>query len=374
MIYSELRIAALSDIHLGHRRTPTSLIAANLKAAFPFNAETAKLDVIVLAGDVFDRLLNLPQDEVEIIEDVVMHFLKLSATYGIDLWMVEGTPDHDRKQSRLFVKINRMYDVGASLTYVEKVDIVYFPKFGVNVLFVPDVANDTAEKTLAQVHELLRIHKLDKVDYAVMHGQFEYQLPPVVKAQKHSSDAYLSLVKYLIFIGHVHQHNKKERILPPGSFDRLTHGDEYPPKGHLRCVVRAEDDYEVLFVENKGAKIYKTIDCTALDLQAAMQKVKDQTLNLPDYSDVRIRAEKGHPILMHVDEFQREYNLFHWEAQADLSEEEINIKQAAETEETYVPVAITRDNISEMLIDSMLSRNADPEIMALAEQKFMEIR
>ena len=58
-------IACISDIHLGHRRTPTRLIVDNLYRAFPDSAETRALDVICIVGDLFDRLLTAPDPDLK---------------------------------------------------------------------------------------------------------------------------------------------------------------------------------------------------------------------------------------------------------------------------------------------------------------------
>jgi DNA repair exonuclease SbcCD nuclease subunit len=235
---AEFRIASASDLHLGHSKNPPEEMVERLKNAFPRNAETAKLDVIVLAGDVYDHLLNLPHESVSIIDEWIIYMLRLCKSMDIQLWVLRGTPSHDRDQSQRFVLLNDMLKIGCDILYVDELKVVWMPKFGIHVLFVPDEWTDDANKTLEEVHLLMKMAGITKVDYAIMHGQFEYQLPPVVKAQKHSSEAYLKIVDKLIFIGHVHLFSRNDRIIAQGSFDRISHGEE-GPKGHVRAIVRA---------------------------------------------------------------------------------------------------------------------------------------
>ena len=58
MISDQLRVVVLSDIHLGHPNTPTVEIIKNLNLAFPDNVEANSIDLIFIAGDVFDRLMH----------------------------------------------------------------------------------------------------------------------------------------------------------------------------------------------------------------------------------------------------------------------------------------------------------------------------
>jgi len=69
------------------------------------------------------------------------------------------------------------------------------PALDIWVGFVPDESAPTTYQKLSQIHDLLRTKGLDQVDQIFMHGQFGYQLPPHVKPQKHSSDAYLSITR-----------------------------------------------------------------------------------------------------------------------------------------------------------------------------------
>src|SRR5690606_24238089 len=97
--------------------------------------------------------------------------------------VLEGTPSHDREQSKRFVVINESVGkIGADLVYIDELSIRYEERFDMNLLFVPDELNHDPNITLAQVQELMAERNLEKVDFAFMHGQFEYQLPSHVKA------------------------------------------------------------------------------------------------------------------------------------------------------------------------------------------------
>lgn len=350
---AELRTATVSDIHLGHPRTETSQIAQNLKDAFPHNAETAMLDVIIFAGDVFDRILTLPQEEISIIDDVIGYFLKLCARYNILFLILEGTPSHDRNQSKRFVEINEQYQIGADLHYVDDLEIRYFEKIDSHILFVPDEWG-TADAALAQAKMLMQQHGLSQVDYAVMHGQFEHQLPDFIKAQKHNLAEYKAIVSKLIWIGHVHVFSQKDNCIAQGSFDRLSHNEEMA-KGHVRCKIRSATDWEVQFVENKGAKIYKTIDCRGLELQDSIAKVEEIVQGLPDNSRVRVSAEVSNPILQSISHYEKKYSNLTWDMHEKIDKTKKEVIKKILTEDTFVPVQITPTNIEKMVGDKLIT-------------------
>lgn len=365
-----LRIATVGDIHLGHPRVPTSEIVANLRVAFPDNAETAQLDLIIIEGDVFDNLLELPDDDVVDIDMWIFYMLRICAKHDIVLLVLEGTPLHDRFQSQRFVTLNEITELNCNLIYVKTVSVEYIAKLGIHVLCVPDEAHPTPERTLKEVRELLRAKGLTQVDYAVMHGMFEYQVPAGAHGVHfHEADAYLELVRHLIFIGHVHTFTRYKRIIASGSFDRLAHNEE-EPKGHTRAEVW-NGNYNVTFVENEGAKKFVTVDCRGLSLEETLAKVNEEAGMLPVGSFVRVRAEESNPILSHMELLIRNYPLFTWAKKAEGEEKEVEFED--EQEFVYTPITLTRENIPTMLMERIANvPNISAQVLAAAEELIRE--
>lgn len=364
---SELKIASISDIHLGHRRNTTAEIVANLRQAFPDNAETADLDIIFIAGDVFDDLLSYPDPDIAQIQLWIFYMLQLCKKHNILLRVLEGTPSHDWKQSEQFVNINTAAGIGANIQYVKDLSIEYIQEHDIHVLYVPDEW-DTADKTLSQVHNLLRAKGLTHVDYAVMHGVFEFQLPPHVKAQKHNSADYLAIVRELIFIGHDHIFKQYERIIVHGSFDRLAHGEE-GPKGHIRAHVR-NGDRQIRFVETTNAKRFVTMSCFNLTLEETLEVVDKRVGSLPDGSHIRVEANADHPLFANMEVLIRRYPLLIWSKLPRDPE----IEEHVVVEETvYVPMTITKDNLSPLLMERLANKNVTGEVLDAAKTILTEV-
>ena len=93
--------------------------------------------------------------------------------------------------------------------------------------------------------------------------------------------------RHYIFIGHVHQHRPKGKIIPNGSFDRLSHGEE-DLKGHVRLMKG-----NIEFVPNTGAMRYITLDVTDQPPEEILAKVDERISGNLDKFKVRLRANRN---------------------------------------------------------------------------------
>lgn len=367
--YKEIKMACVSDIHLGHRSNKTIDIVRRLREAFPDNAETSELDIIFIAGDVFDSLLNLDDNpHIAEIDYWISNLLNICANRNILIRVLKGTPSHDWDQSQRFEIIKQIGNIPCNLKYVDNLEIEYISELDINVLYIPDELESTSEKTLSRVKTLIKSKGLEKVDYAIMHGQFEYQLPEFVKAQKHDSKAYLDLVNGLIFIGHVHKSSQYGRIIAQGSFDRLSHGEE-DPKGHMRATRKTDGTHDIVFIENKKAKKYITISCLYLPIEDAISKIERVVAELPSDSFVRLELNKDHPLTSNMDVLVKMFPLFNWSKL--IREEEEVFEELEVVEETFTAITLTSENIPNLLLNR-LSTKISPELIGLGESILKE--
>ena len=292
MMNSRLKVGVMSDVHLGHDKTKTEFIVENLLNAFPDNETTGELDLIWIAGDLFDRLLSFPTDSVTAISSWAYRFLTMCAKRDIVVRVLEGTPSHDWKQPKFMVEVNENAGIGADLKYLPELCIEHIERFGINVLYVPDEWRAKNIDTWVEVQDLLKEHNLEKVDFSIMHGCFTYQIPPniVDMFETHDAENYLGITRYLIFIGHIHQHSQYKRIMAAGSFDRLRHGEE-EDKGHIRATIEPDGNYTATFVVNSNAKRYITLDYTKQSLDDVYRQLDALVSELPEDSHIRLQAD-----------------------------------------------------------------------------------
>ena len=202
-----------------------------------------------------------------------------------------------------------------------------------------------------------------------MHGQFEFQLPDFVRAQKHSSKEYLDLVTGLIFIGHVHRSTQYKRIIAQGSFDRLAQGEE-EAKGHIRATRKADGTHEIVFIENKEAKRYVTVPCHYLTVEDAINKIENVALKLPPDSYVRVALNRDHPISSNMDVLIKMFPLLNW-TKIIHEEEGEALSNELEVDETFTAITLTADNLPNMLM-SRLATRVSGEMFALGESILKE--
>lgn len=355
MIKKPIRYLTLSDIHLGHARNKTFDIIKALNVFFDDYKARTDLDIIFLAGDVFDQLLDFSMTDIPEITFWVDRLVDYCSRNKIKLRVLEGTPSHDWGQSEIFNTIDKVVSNEVDMKYVKTLSIEHMSDLGLNVLYVPDEWNASTDKTLEEVKDLLAQNNLAQVDIAVMHGNFGYQLPvQAIKAPRHNEQEYLSLVKYFITIGHIHSHSVYERIIAQGSFDRLAHGEE-EPKGGVECVIYPDGRGEYFFIENKLAKIFKTVTLKSKDIDSSISQIEKQTRNFKTDSYVRIRASKDHPAIIGFDELRKRFPMFVLTKITTEEEAETSHKLIDDITEDlgYTPITITKENVRDLLFSSL---------------------
>lgn len=352
-----LNIASTHDVHLGHPNTPTEHILRTLRAMFPDNPTTGDLDIIFFAGDLFDRLLNLPDDNVSLIKQWFVDFLHMCARRDIVVRMLEGTPSHDWKQPRMLVEQADLCGIPVDIKYVPDLSIEYMERFGIHVLYVPDEWRPRCDDTWLEVQTLLQQHQLDKVDFAVMHGAFHYQMPKNIHHQLelHDADRYLSIVRYNILIGHIHQYSSYDRILAGGSPERLCHGDE-GKKGHWRVVVDRDGVPHPRFVVNEKAMRYDTLDCVGLEGEALHALVEERVGTLPLGSHIRLKTRKHDYAMEAIDLYRGKYPGINWTVKEVKGDKDEDKPVLIDGRTKFKGITITAENISELLTERLKSK------------------
>ena len=301
----QLSYLVISDLHLGHRRTPTTHTIDNVYKYITENIVLFRsIDILFIAGDLMDRLISWPSDDACEITIFMGKLCDFCSENNILLYTLEGTPAHDRKQLRvLSVTLERTHP--GVHTYVDTLSIVEIESLGISVLFVPDEWRPDPDDVYSEILVLLEEKGMDMVDIAIMHGQFRHQLPNLPDHVKtHNVVAYEKIVRYWVNIGHIHVHSVCGKILAQGSFPRLSHNEEEEKGG---MVMTIGDNPTYRFIPNKHAMIYKTVDIKSKDLDTSMSKLHRIAKSLPDGSALRIRASKSNPIFHELPAIARMY-------------------------------------------------------------------
>jgi DNA repair exonuclease SbcCD nuclease subunit len=280
-----LKYAVCSDIHLGHLKTPTQHIINSFKTSI-LNNNNKDIDILFISGDLFDRLLDLNSKEVHYIIEFFSYLLSYCQINNILLRVLEGTPSHDWQQSSILFKLNEIRSFKCDLKYHKVLDIEYIEQHNKYVLYVPDEWTNSHDELENQIQEKLNKHSITKVDIAILHGQFKYQLAGKTYGGFHYKEEYfLKLVTGYIHVGHYHVYSKFDRILVNGSLERLAHGEE-SPKGYI-----VVEDNNYSFVENTNSYTYVTLNITNT---ITLDKLDKLIARYPVNSFIRLLLNKEH--------------------------------------------------------------------------------
>lgn len=363
-----VKYLVLSDIHFGHNINKTCSIIENLDIFFNTNAKLFKdLNIIFLAGDVFDRLLgNNNKDYIYAIRwltDLLVYCTKKDVT----LRVLEGTPSHDWQQMQVLDTIITRLGLNIDYKYINTLCIEHMDKYNLDVLYLPDEYKHKADDTWKDVQKLLVEHKLQQVDIAIMHGQFTYQLP-VLLPSSHNEHNYLSIVKYYINIGHIHTHSVKDRILAQGSFDRLAHGQEEDKGGIL---VTLDDNPRWEFIVNKKAMAFNTYKFDSSSTMEDIHKVLTEAKKkLPAGSNIRVIL-KDNNLVGITEDMRKSYPMFNIKIEKTTQAD----KQVKILEDNHVVhgFAITKDNIVDLLNQEIGKYNFSKEELVVYKRLLKEI-
>lgn len=332
--------------------------------------------MIVVAGDLFDRRIDYPNDDIALIEAWGLDLLKVCAKMNIMLRLLEGTPSHDWKQSRFFLRLNEQHNINANVLYFDKVDVEYNERLQMNILYVPDEYRHTCKETQVEVEKLLRLKGLTKVQLSVMHGTFPHQIPEKAKHvfnDYHDPVFYTSITEYHISVGHIHTSSTYGIIVPQGSFDRLRHNEE-EDKGFVALYIVDTNGVKttyVKFVVNKDAMMFKTLDVQEL----SFSEVKNVLLSIKekvDYGHVRLVCENTHPVFLNLyklNEIFPEFNLTHKPIKTIAAPKEWNIK---DVRDTLAKACLRPDTMRQAILDELSDELKDQTLLDVLDEVLHE--
>lgn len=268
-----MRIIDISDLHLFHRKTPIEHILNTLDEHV-FNAKRlAGVDAVFISGDLFDRWVKLSMgDQLWV---WIYTTLSLCKDMGVALRVLEGTPSHDWKQSKILVTINETTGINADLIYVDELTVMTDPTLGLTIGYIPDEIRPTCTQIMDDLETMMAVRGLDRLDIVIAHGFFEFQLPPGVTNALDTARL-SALTNYVIYCGHDHRSKSKEKVIIPGSWDRCAQGEEGPKGGVITDIIDGAVTHT--FLENPDAYPYITLDlswCTDPEIIAKLEEQLD---------------------------------------------------------------------------------------------------
>lgn len=346
-----MKYLVLSDIHLGHNINKTDLIIKNLQLYFKENYIIfSKLDYIFLAGDVFDKLLLSSGSDFMLANSWLVELVMFCKEHNIKLRILEGTPSHDWKQSEVVYSIISKYAKDLDYKYIKTLYIEN--DNGFYILYVPDEYKPTAEETYKDVLKLLAENNIKKVDIAIMHGQFKYQLPNIDLPSSHDEENYLNIVKHYISIGHIHKSSVNGRILAQGSFDRLAHNEE-EDKGGMYIILDNDKGDSFSFIVNKHSMLFNTYKYDNITEDELLKDFNNKVKNLPMFSNVRLILNRNMLLNKSIKEINKKYPNIKIKIETKDKNSNNILKNLIKQDTIEDSLEITKDNIKDLLFKEL---------------------
>lgn len=367
---SKLSLVSISDIHLGHRKTPTKHILSNLRRLFADSEKMAELDAIFIVGDLFDGPLQYYSEDAVDIQLWLFDFLRMCAKRNIVVRILEGTRSHDWKQSVWATVVKAIGNIPVDLQWVSTLSIEYIAALDIHVLYVPDEWRPQTDQTWVEIKQLMHAKQLEQVDFTFLHGAFDRQMPDYVDCPKHNADRFAQITRQHVFAGHIHTPWVYKNILGNGSFDRLAHNEE-EEKGCWHARYR-DGQSEIRFWKNPAPMVYRTIPCEGLTVEAALAKVRKITADLPEGTHVRIQANTTDAILHSMDVLKKEYRQFQWTSKTSDSKV-VQAKLLVDYRPTSQHVPISPENISQLLTERLQANAVTPAELARCQEALVQL-
>ena len=260
MTTEAIKLLYISDIHFGLGRMDSREMADNFQQmVFPY---VEQADAIFINGDFFDTVVSFDHYLFDPLYETILKLYQLCEHYQITLRFLQGTWEHDRNQLKRLNAFYKNNNFEFPFKVIEHIDAeeLLFKNRSLRFIYAPDdLPVKSSDDIIAIMQEKLQSLGWSYVDYACLHGFFDFTFPEGISQENRIiyHEHQFPFVKKMIDVGHVHQHRVNGKVISNGSFDRLVFGDE-DPKGFL-FVEDYENFYKAHFIENTKAALFDTL-------------------------------------------------------------------------------------------------------------------
>lgn len=278
-----MRIAHTADWHLGHPKVRSSSTIAGLRK---FLLTELDVDLLCIAGDIFDRNISFDSDEASEIIDFLADVITRCYYTNTTLRVLQGTYTHDHNQLLVWDRLYKKLGLPVDYRLFRTLSIEHVQSLGINILYVPDdLPFKHKHEVFDRITDLLTTHGIEQVDYVIFHGEFDNTIYSKFIANAFSISDFDKICRGYILAGHVHSAQKHGKLIYAGSFNRLKHNEE-EAKGYW--IVNGA---ETTFIENTDALRFLTVDYTTdHDLDVILSKHQKLIGKLPVGVENHIRV------------------------------------------------------------------------------------
>ena len=363
----------IADIHTLHPRTPTSHILGNMSTMFYKDIDLSKVNLVIFGGDVFHQLANNTKDPDFLkIMEWFNEFFSRCVLYNTSVYILEGTSSHDWGQAK---HLDIWKPAGATIRYIDKVEVVRDHNLGLDILFVPDnMATISTDEIWNMVVKAMSEAGVEMVDITALHGAFDYQLPPLARKHCHNQKNYESITRYVIYAGHVHIASSNGLVKVCGSFDRTAHGEEHPKGAFLFSIDKANKKFSNEFYHNKNALPYITFNLTKETTSEELHLMVEKVIPNIKIMGSHFRFKGGSPSIVNgfVDRLREQYPYFVFQVDNEVDTAEVDDTLFSSSE--YEAIELKKENLSQVLFETSPFDGMSEEEIAYLKEVLKEYR
>ena len=264
-------ILHMSDIHLAE---PTHDQQDMSEAFIRFleYVRTEKIDprgplrMVSIDGDLTEKIISFNGNTWKHLFNTIVWLGRWCAEHGYLLRLMRGTYSHDAEQTAHVIPIFDALQLNLNYRYIDRIELEYIAELNLRILYLPDdLPYENSEAILDAVWTKMRELGWDYVDYAHVHGFFDFTCPEVARSKQkiiyHAEQ--FTFVRKLVHAGHVHYFDTFENIVSNGNTDNLCFG-ERGPKGVVLDLDKG-DTVTATHIENPYTCPYSTLTFSEVD-------------------------------------------------------------------------------------------------------------
>lgn len=306
-----IKSLSTGDIHFFHPQVSTQTIAKHLDKYYTNSEVFSKIDIFHINGDLFDKSGSLDSSDTAEVIAWFGRVCSLCEKHNVKLRILHGTKSHDKHQTRILNSLYAIMKSKIDFKYIDTISIEYIEDFNRYVLYVPDDMG-AAKQTYVTICELMNKLDIDKIDYACFHGFFNHQIPEMATSEvAHSWGDYENIIKEYIFISHVHTHSVYEKIIAPGSPERLRHGEEENKGAIIAEHNGNKSSYR--FIINAQSTKFITIKIKDDEIEELIKYIDQKVLKCVPNDHIKIKIPKNSQKNLIVKTLAERYPLFNWD-------------------------------------------------------------
>jgi len=352
-----MRIAFLTDVHMGHPKVPANIAHDNLKRYLYPHLEN--IDVLLLGGDFFDDVLTLDIGAGYHATLIIDELCTMAKQRNFLIRVLRGTWSHDRHQNKFFLRTS--LDGPSAKERIKVFDtlsIETLEQYGVSIMYIP---SELGYDVMAEIPETLAARGLDRVDIIAHHGYFRHLLPNGMDRIPSNTLEASAIKRFaaLVVNGHIHSPSVVNNVVNGGSFERCCHGEEENKGFFLIDYDPVQRSSKLEFVVNEGALTFTTLDLRQHGTEEAIDRyVKLQTaLPIVPERPTYLRVLTADVVAKQAISIRAKEHLAPLYVSFDKGDEVIENEYSVDLEVIDLPV-LTESNLPEHIV-SYLHDNGD---------------